>query len=286
MIPLHHLGFIQCTSRLFHLESQAITDNDSQARKQDKPHDVAAVFCEPYYWQQEVMATIDILTSQPLDVKVVGERQPLVSEMFNATMFETSLNAGSAVQGVRADILPTDAVPTYYGAIVNTELSPVDTKGISIHPMACLAALAGRQPLEAYLQWENLAESYIDAYKLIFARVMVDVLGNEILSSKQVSGQQRIVTEALVLEPIFVYVVEGLLVVLSISTISLLYLSFGIQGNLVTAPGTIASIMSLVADSQPLLSDFESLHCCTIEEMKDFVGNKRYKLIQDKGSIR
>jgi hypothetical protein len=179
-----------------------------QVRKQDKPNDVAAVFCEPHYWQQEVVATIDILTSQPLDVKATGERQPLASEIFDITMFETSLNTGSAVQRVRADILPTTAVPTYYGAIVNTELSRVDISGMAIHPMACLAALAGRQPLEAYLKWENLAKSYADAYRLMFARAMVDVLGNKFTTSNQVGGQQRLITEALVLEPIFVYVVE------------------------------------------------------------------------------
>ncbi|KAH7078120.1 hypothetical protein BKA63DRAFT_552243 [Paraphoma chrysanthemicola] len=255
----------------------------NKVSKQDKPNNVAAVFCESRYWQQEVVATVDMLTSQPLAVQLTGERQSLALDMFNVTMFETLLNAGSLEREVRADVLPAKATPKYNGAIVDTDLSLLYKTGTVVHPMVCLAALAGRQPLEAYLDWENLAKSYADAYKLTFARAILEVLGNKVTTSKQVSGQQRLITEAVVLEPIFVYVVEGLLAVVSISAIVLLYLSSKSRWNLARDPGTIASIMSLVADSPRLLSEFESLNCCTLDEMKDIVGNRRYKLIQDKG---
>jgi hypothetical protein len=44
--------------------------------------------------------------------------------------------------------------------------------------------------------------------------------------------------------------------------------------------------MSLVADSQPLLSDFQKLDTCTDEEMREIIAEKRYKLIDDGSGIK
>jgi len=92
-----------------------------------------------------------------------------------------------------------------------------------------------------------------------------------------------------VLEPVFTYIVEGLLGVVSLATIALLYLSLTRERNLRADPSTIASVMSLVADNQSLLSDLQNMDCCTTEEIEERLRLRRYKLVNDEfetGSVQ
>ena len=155
--------------------------------------------------------------------------------------------------------------------------------------MVGLAVAVGNRSLEDYLDWKVLSKSYADAYRLIFARAMVEVFNASTMAAFSTSdgilGQQRVMTEAVVLEPVFVYIVEGFLGVVSLCTIALLYLTLTRKRNLCSNPSTIASVMSLVADCQPLLADFQSLDCCTIDEITEKIGERRYKLVDDGSQI-
>jgi hypothetical protein len=66
----------------------------------------------------------------------------------------------------------------------------------------------------------------------------------------------------------------------------LLVISLSRQRNLRTDPSTIASVMAMVANNQPLLSDFADLDCCTMDDVQKILGEKRYKLINDEGGTR
>jgi hypothetical protein len=115
---------------------------------------------------------------------------------------------------------------------------------------------------------------------------MVDILDRDYKTSKEVAGLKQNTTEAVVLEPAFVHIVVALLLVISIATIALLFLSFTRQRLLYTDPSTLASIMPFVADNQPLLSDFAELDCCTMGDVEGVVGQKRYQLIDDGSGAR
>jgi hypothetical protein len=152
--------------------------------------------------------------------------------------------------------------------------------------MVALSVGVGDLPLEDYLDWKTLSGSYADAYRLSFARAMVDVLGTEFQSSQNTTGEVRMTTEAVVLEPVFVYIVEGFLGVVSVTTLALLYLTCTRIRKLRTDPNTIASIMAIVSDNQHLLAEFSELDCCTVDDVRDAVGHKRYKLVYDGASNR
>jgi hypothetical protein len=236
------------------------------------------------YYQQAVTATVDMVTRAPLKLELLGDKEVLPWNIFNTTMFETLLNAGSLGDEVRRDVLPAKSLPKYIDTIArlrNGSLSLTSGAGSVVPPMVGLAIGAGRDPLENYLDWKTLSKAYADAYRVIFARAMVDVLGNDFATFQETHGQQQITSEAVVLEPVFVYIVEGLLGVISLATIALLVLSFLRRKSLRTNPSTIASVMSLVADSEPLLLDFADLDCCPVEDMHQIVGEKRYALIDD-----
>jgi hypothetical protein len=255
----------------------------SWVRNKDKETDPIRnstnIYCQPFYYSQEVNATVDVATKRPLDFVALGPKQQLAPGVFNATAMESQLNGAYAVVDVRGSSLPSLSLPKYTDQVASTNLSVFDTS--DIQPMAALAALAGDLPFDRYMDSKTLGESYEKAYRLLFVNTMVDVLSNSFAQSKQVDGQRYLSSEAVVLEPVFTYIVEGLLGVVSIATIALLYLSLTRERNLRADPSTIASVMSLVADNQSLLSDLQNMDCCTMEEIEERLRLRRYKLVND-----
>jgi hypothetical protein len=245
------------------------------------------IYCQPLYYSQEVNATVDVATKRPLNFVALGPKQQLAPELFNATVMESQLNGGYTAVNVRGNSLPDLSLPTYRGQIASTNLSVYDSS--DIQPMAALAALAGGLPFDRYVDSKALGDSYEKAYRLLFVNSMVDVLSNSFTQSKQVDGQRYLSSEAVVLEPVFTYIVEGLLGVVSLATIALLYLSLTRERNLRADPSTIASVMSLVADNQSLLSDLQNMDCCTTEEIEERLRSRRYKLVNSEfetGSVQ
>lgn len=206
--------------------------------------------------------------------------------MFNTTNFEALLNSGTLGVELRGDALPTSSIPTYLETVANTNLSMTDGGGASVQPMVGLALATPNRPMEEYLDWRNLKDAYINAYQLLFARAMVDILNTDRPTTKQATGYEEVVSEAVVLEPVFVHIVVGLLGVVSLAAVALLILSLMHRRNLRTDPSTIASVMSLVADNSLLLSDFADLDCCTKEDMDKVLAQKRYKLVNDEAGAR
>ena len=224
---------------------------------------------------------MDSLNQKPLNILPLEEKQLLAPDIFNTSTFEELLNAGSLGYEVRGDNLPAKSTPSYLEPLATSNISLTSGGGGLTQAMVGLAVGVDNQPLEGYLDWKVLSKSYADAYRLVFARAMVDVLGNDFQTSKNVMGERQIRTEAVVLEPVFIYIVEGLLGVVSLATLALLYLSLSRKRNLRTDPSTIASVMSIVADNQSLLSDFADLDCCTVDEVQSKLGHRRFKLVHD-----
>jgi hypothetical protein len=231
-----------------------------------------------------VSATIDTTTKTPLNIRTLGDKQRLAPEIFNSSTFEELLNMGSLNYEVRGNNLPAKSVPRYLESIAKTNISLTNGFGGFTQSMVGLSVGVSNQPLEDYLDWRVLSKAYADAYRLIFARAMVDVLGDEFQSSKDTVGEGRVTSEAVILEPVFVYVVEGLLGVVSLAALALLYLSWVRTRKLRTNPSTIASIMSLTADSQPLLSEFGKLDCCIMEDLEHAIENRCFKIVGDGSS--
>ena len=245
------------------------------------------MFCAPTYYQQSVSAIVDIDSKSPLEVHPLSDKQLLARDIFNTSAFEELLNAQTLAHEVRGDVLPATSTPSYLEVMAKTNLSLTSGAGAITQPMVGMAVGVADRPLEDLLDWKVLSKAYADAYRLIFARAMVDVLGNEEFQSvDSTTGERRMTTEAVVLEPVFVYIVEGFLGVVSVATLALLYLTCTRTRKLRTDPSTIASIMSIVSDNQPLLSDFADLDCCTWEDVQNAIGQKRFKLVRDGPSNR
>jgi hypothetical protein len=106
--------------------------------------------------------------------------------------------------------------------------------------MAAMALTSSRRSLKDNLDPKVLAETYEVAYRLLFARAMTNVLEPDFTSATpQVTGERQVITEAVVLEPVFTYLVEAFLGVVSISAFALLYMTIARQKKktLVSDPG-------------------------------------------------
>ncbi|KAJ4993417.1 hypothetical protein SVAN01_00965 [Stagonosporopsis vannaccii] len=255
----------------------------TKKRDEDPPNNVTAIFCEPAYYQQRVNATVDRISQRPLKVVTLEGKQPLNKDIFNATHWEAQMTTGSSSRDIRGKSLPMTAVPDYveYMAMTNLSITTGSAGAGFVQRLVGLSLAVSALPLEEYLDWKVLSKSYADAYRLIFSRTMVDILGDGFSSSEVSMGVQQYTTEAVVLEPVFVYIVEGLLGAISVATIMLLYLSTTRARNLRADPSTIASIMSLVADNESLLTEFENLDRCTASQLKEVLCEKKFRLVDD-----
>lgn len=246
------------------------------------------MFCRTNYWQQEVSATVNMQTLTPINIEPLAPRLALEWYMFNKTWFETTIYVGSGGHSQHpSEILPGIGMPKFLDTVVETNLTVTNGGGTMMVPMVALALGNGAGPLERYKDWRAMSQAYNDAFQVLFARAMVDVLGTDIHEeSEETLGQQRITTEAVLLEPVFVHAVTGLLSVVSLATIVLLTLSLMRRKKLRADPSTIASVMALVAESQPLLSNLASLDCSNAEDFESLIGQKRYRLVGDDSQVQ
>lgn len=283
-VGFYNIGFADsylsttCAAALNHTFYVGFTRN--KKNQSDQPSKAAAVFCQPQYYAQDVNATVHAASRRPKEIVSLGPKREIPPDLFNTTLFEAQLNSQATNKEVRGALPMMVSFPSYAEFFAHTNLT-VQGSGGELHFMAALAVLARSQSLENledYLDVKVLGESYEAAYRLMFSRAMAQVLDQNFSSARPAVGQRQVTSQAVIFVPVFTFIVEGLLGLVSICALALLYLTMTRKVNLRSDPSTIASIMALVADEQPLLSAFESLDARPMEDIDSAVGLKRYKL--------
>lgn len=215
---------------------------ENRASEKEPLKNWTSISCLPTYYQQEVNATIDALTKAPVEIHLLGERQQLPPDLFNNTYFEHVLAAGSRVLRSREYNLPVEVLPRYLDRLYRSELSPtMDHKDpLGLPPMLAMAMTTSKFPMHDLLDRSNLIEAYRQAYGLLFARAMVDVLEPDYTTEGSKSTGVRLQrTQAVTLEPVFTYIVEGLLMSTSLMILAVYYLGVRARrnGQLIDDPG-------------------------------------------------
>lgn len=214
----------------------------NKEKESDPAQNVTAIFCEPTYYSQKVYATVNKNSRRPLRFVSTGPKQPFSDphSIFNTTWLEMLLNGGVAFHRQRTDDLPNEKIPGFAEQLAKTNLSYVSDR----QPLVGFSTLIHEIPLESFLDREVLARSYEDSYRLLFARAMSDVLKSNFTTRREVKGARMIGTDAVVLEPIFTYIVIGFLGAITLATIVLFYLSAKRTLNLRSDPSTTGSVSS------------------------------------------
>jgi hypothetical protein len=230
-----------CPAAKNHTFFAAFTRN--KKRESDPVQNITAMFCEPTYYAQEVNATVDRASKQPLRFVPLGPKQPMRDDenVFNTTLMEMILSGGYPLNRLRQDELPNDRVPNFIEQVTEKNLTnPLDRQ-----PMVGFSIMIDERPLDDFLDWKILAHSYADAYRLLYARAVVEVLKDNFTSVKDVAGSRLVATDAVILEPLFTYIVVSLLTATVFSTIVLLCLSSNRTLILRSDPSTIGTVSCL-----------------------------------------
>jgi hypothetical protein len=243
---------------------------------EDPPNNVTRLFCEPFYYQQEVVATISAKTRAPINITSKGEKQVLPVEKWNSTFFEYQMNSGSLNQGNRG-ALPLSTWPDQLETVSTYPVS-LATGGSVMTGMAGYVIGAAGRPLEDLLDPEALKDAYQSAYRIIFARSMTEILDQDFRSTESVTGHLDYLQGSVTLVPIFTYVVQGFLGFVSICSIVLLVISWRRNWTLSSDPATIASVQALVAENTALLEDFSKLESLHPADFKQSLKTKKFRL--------
>ncbi|EON63051.1 hypothetical protein W97_02278 [Coniosporium apollinis CBS 100218] len=231
-----------------------------------------ALWCEPTYYQQEVNATVSPPLKSVQEITPLGPKLPVPEAIFNATEFEWAMSSQQQRRQNRGEF-PTSAWPE-----ARSRLQDMGVDLTYVPNMASFAVAAEKRPAADYLDPEVLRSSYQAAYRLLFSRQMVEVLGKEFDPATMSWGKRTYQMEAVHVVPAFAYVVEGLLAAVAFFAGLLLFLSITKPRKLNSNPGNVASLMSLVADSKPLLEEFRSLDKKSAKELEQELRDNTYSL--------
>jgi hypothetical protein len=187
----------------------------------DPPTNVTAIFCRPLYYEQDVEATVDATTKAPINVAPLGTKRPLPLSLFNATLFEETVAAGARQLQTRINNVPIVTQPRCIDSLRDAEVDPDGP------PTMAMALMASKTHLQDLLTHNGLTDAYQLVYKILFAFAMTDVLATDFSSATtEIAGHRVHYVEAIVLEPVFTYLVEILLGIVSVAAIPLLYLGY------------------------------------------------------------
>jgi hypothetical protein len=239
-------------------------------------NNVTRLFCDPFYYQQEVVATISAKTRAPINITSKGEKQVLPVEKWNSTFFEYQMNSGSLNQENRG-ALPLEKWPDQLEILSTYPVNLQSSEG-AVGSMAGFMVGAAGRPLEELLDPEALKDAYQSAYRIIFARSMTEILDQNFRSTESVSGHLDYFQGAVTLVPIFTYIVQGFLGFISICSMILLVISWRRNWTLSSDPATIASVQSLVAENTALLEDFGKLERLHLVDFEQSLKTKRFRL--------
>jgi hypothetical protein len=190
---------------------------------------ITAVACVPYYYERQIEATLDAKAKTPIEVKPLGPKTPLAERMFNVSTFEGTLMSGFGDMYNRSDGLPDMKIPRYLSSLYSSDLTPFQDWGVSelgLHPLAAMVFATSDRKLEDFLDSRVLAEEFEVAYRLLFAHAMNSILQpnfSEATNTTAGTRYQRL--EAIMLQPVFTYIIEALLAFVSLSMGALLSFS-------------------------------------------------------------
>ncbi|QDS69130.1 hypothetical protein FKW77_010376 [Venturia effusa] len=260
-------------------EPQAFNGTFAPSAEEQRQHAyVTTLYCRSSYSVQEVEATIRLPSNEVLGYRPLGNVEALPLEVFNVSNFEAAMSMGHERFRVRTDF-PTTNWPSQTAFLANLPLNLA-----YLPKMAPFAIGASRLPLDDYLDPINLANSYQSAYRLLFARQMVDVLSRELDMESERNGQLSYETQSIILVPAFTYIVESLLLASIFFAAIILHNSGTRISKLQSDPATIAAVMALAADDSALLNKFKLLDQKSDNELELAIRNRRFRLVPVQGT--
>ncbi|KAI5200694.1 hypothetical protein E4T39_05618 [Aureobasidium subglaciale] len=225
----------------------------------------ATIWCRPFYYQQEVKATVVPPKMTVIDIVPIGTKEPLPSELLNTTDLEWSMSQGYELNNNRGSFLtsswpnPKDRIKTKFPELYWDYYLP---------NMASLALGAYQRPTSAYLDPEILGNSYQAAYRLLLARKLADIFSTTFTDADTMLATRRYQTQTVIMVPTFVYVVECLLATTIIVALLIWVVPSWKKTNLTSEPSSLASLMKLTSNDRSFVQRMYERDCATSQELR------------------
>lgn len=144
--------------------------------------------------------------------------------------------------------------------------------------LATFALATYQRPAAEYLDAETLRDSYQAAYRLLFARKLADILSKDFKSSEKATGVRQFSTQTVFMVPVFVYMVESILGLTIVIMLLMQLLPSWRKTNLVSEPGSLASLMALSSTSNRLIERMSDTDRATSQDLEKHSADTKFYL--------
>ncbi|TIA74142.1 hypothetical protein D6C76_06406 [Aureobasidium pullulans] len=249
-------------------------DQDEEPQRQ---YVNTTLWCRPTYYQQQVNATVSPPQMNVVDIVPVGSKQPLPGNLINITDLEWSMSQGYELN-INRGSFPTSSWPDPHERVHTNFPEVYWTYYLPF--MASLALGAYQRPTAEYLDAETLKDSYQAAFRLLLARKLADILSTDFNDTDAVLATRHYQTQAVIMVPAFVYVVQGFLATTTIIALLIFSIPSWKKTNLVREPATIASLMALTSEDPFIIQKMSEKDGSTSEELEQLYEKMPFVLKQ------
>ena len=231
--------------------------------------DVAGIFCRTRYSYSDVDITVDATTRDITGSSFIGEPKPLTAEdkIIDIDIFEQNLGAGGTMDSVDGKEFSTMA-PT-------TEVRYEDWN--LWYPTSQIGYAIGleNKTFDDFRDPKIFGDAMNKTHKLLFNYAVYFLLRDE-EQPQQINGTRTVRSDGIVVVPVVSHLLAGFLSAVAVCLAGVFFLSYNRHNNLRSDPDTLATKMSLVAQSPQLLGDFEGADNCP--DIDGCIKRRRYKL--------
>ncbi|KAF5027283.1 hypothetical protein F66182_626 [Fusarium sp. NRRL 66182] len=239
---------------------------------------ISAMFCQPQYFKQKVLATLTAETLEPVNasIKELAPREALSETEFNTTAFEFLLANGMAETPIVKDH-PFNAVVEQHPRLNISDFAFPVSNMVGF-------ALAGRDlPPDEYVHHHVLQRIYNDAHRYLFSVAAMSLVMNSTDFSNKTASIDYFMTGVIVSRT-FATAVEVFLIVVAIFTALVLWFSRTAPSSLPVNPSSIRRYIDFFSNSPEVLDAFRSVdHSDDKTLLEEFKMDKFQMISKDRG---
>ena len=240
--------------------------------------DVAGIFCRTRYSYADAYITVDATHQDITEFSVIGEPKPLTAEdkIIDIDLFERYLGAGGVNYSVESTSRFSFLAPT----------TQVRYEGWHLwKPTAQVGYAIGleNKTFGDFRDPRIFGDAMNKTHKLLF-NYAVESLLFEAEEPQQINGTRIVLKDKIVVVPQVAHLLAGFLFAVAVCLAGVFFLSYNRHSNLRSDPDTLATKMSLVAQSPQLLRDFNGAG--NRSDIDGCIKRRRYKLWDGQDSHR
>lgn len=240
---------------------------------------LTGIFCQPYYFKQQVMVSVATDGFTPLNqsVRPIAPREPLTEKEFNSTAFEFLIANGRPATAIPQDFPFANAM-VQNARMLNLNL----TTGVS--NLVGFALAGSDAPITSYQDPRALQAAFSRAHKYLFSLAVNQLLVNDtnVANTTAVTDFQQ---SGIIVSRIFSAVVEGLLLLVAIFTVSLWWCCHTSPSYLTTNPSSIARLVAIFRNGPETNELFRTADHADEKSLRELFQNDKFRLARgDDGS--